>query len=429
MESQSIRWHDKFPEWAGMSRRHHYTVWLGGGDWGHTMLCPWLEYYHATGYYPAWEMAQHTAATMANIYEGSWRYISNPLIGNARMYLETGDDKYKAVADRIWKDLCAPDRNRWYAGSHGSRVATWYSQINEECKKSWEQWARDGRGESDRKTREFQDADSLGMLGHLTGAPYFAHQARLSFDSSRSQTLGVNPVYRGLVPTITQYLMGSVRTVCHAAEQIAKSKRLFPAKYYRLGYVREVVMREDTDSDFVIWMNRRTPDAPKVVGPDGKPANVEVETVFARDEKRSPICFLKVTVKADGKTGFHQLPQPVRPTYFGCSLKHVAIRLRETLNEGTGDPLYVRSDDIGAPKARILMTGTPVTSLEIFALDGERLFSKTYVRPAQDAMGVEHTIALPKGAILRLGDCKGIRFMCSDRVPVYTDPEGGCELP
>ncbi|MCK5844801.1 MAG: hypothetical protein KAG97_08850, partial [Victivallales bacterium] len=138
MEVQSIRWHDLYPKCVGMSRRHHYTAWLGNGDYGHTMLCQYLEYYHCTGYRPAWKMAEMTALAMADTKkDASWRYLSNPIVGNIRMYLETGDDKYKKVADEFWTRLCDFDRSSWFGGSHGGRMVRWYAPLNKNCMKAW----------------------------------------------------------------------------------------------------------------------------------------------------------------------------------------------------------------------------------------------------------------------------------------------------
>jgi PcRGLX-like protein C-terminal alpha/alpha toroid domain len=432
MEIQSIRWHNTFPEWAGMSRRHHYTPWIGGGDWGHTMLCPWLEYYHATGYRPAWDMAQHTAETMANTYKGSWRYVSNPIIGNTRMYLETGDEKYKAVADRIWKDLCDPDRGRWYYASHGARMATWYGQINKDCAASWKEWSRNGRKAGKRVTEEFQYLDGLGTLGDLTGDPFYAHRVRMQFDGFLNgytgRTSGTNPVYRGMVHTFTQFSMGNARMLPHAVEQIAKSEKLFPAKAYFLGYVREVVVREEKDQDFTIWMSVARGGAPKILGPDRKPATITSEVVASGTySKRKKATFLKITVKKDGQSGLYRIPG-MSVVYFGSSLKGIAFRLGDSLRGGVGASVYARSDDLGAPKARFLMQGAPSTSLEIFSLDGKRLFSATHVRPHEDAMGIEEQATLPTGTVVRFGDRSGVRFLTGKNVILYADPETIFEL-
>jgi hypothetical protein len=417
-----------------MSRRHHYTVWLGAGDWGHTMLCPWLEYYHATGYYPAWDMALRTARSMANTYTGAWRYIINPLVGNARMYLETGDEKYKAVADRIWKDLCYPDRNQWLEGSHGSRMAQWYSQINEDCKKLWIEWATEGRETGGKKVEEFQLPDSCGALGDMLGDDSFALKCRTRFDGDRAtytgQTYGTNPAYRGMVPTITQYIMGYVRCLPHAAGQIARSWEIFPARFLNIAQIKEIVLKEDTDASFTVWMSASDASRIPLTGPDGKPADIQVGPLIGQTKggKGMMAGLVKVEVKADGKTGFYRLPT-WGVQYLGSSLKQVAIRCGSRLNTPAGVPLYVRSKDLGGVNSRVFLSGSPSSSLEVMTLDGKALFSKTYYRPAQDAVAIEHRFELPPDAILRLRDKVGVWFPDLQEIPLFLNPDGVFDLP
>lgn len=133
--------------------------------------------------------------------------------------------------------------------------------------------------------------------------------------------------------------------------------------------------------------------------------------------------FMKVVVKADGKTGLYRLSR-FRLTYFGCSLRDVAFKVGNKINAGVGAPLYVRSDDLGGPHTRFIMTGSPGTSLELFTLDGKRLFSKTLVRPAEDAVGVEQSASLPKGQLLRLGDRRGITFLTGSDIVLFPNPDG-----
>jgi hypothetical protein len=137
MEVGTIRLSRLFPGPAGMSRRHHECIWLSGPDSGHSMLDPFLELYHATGYRPAFEAAERMAHGMASWrHPGMNRYLVNPIGGLARMYLETQDPFYKAAADRIWADNCVPgNKNSWAGGDHGSRMAMYYSQINADCKR------------------------------------------------------------------------------------------------------------------------------------------------------------------------------------------------------------------------------------------------------------------------------------------------------
>jgi hypothetical protein len=162
MDVGTIRLNPDFPEIVGLSRRHHDTAWLGDGDHGHSMLDPFLEMYHVTGETRAFEAADRMAGGMAQIRGGSWRYISNPLSGLSRMYLETGEAWYKEQADRIWRELCVPDRNAWYAGDHGGRAAVNYGQINEECLKVFIEMAQ-------AKPASFDSVDALAELYRRTG--------------------------------------------------------------------------------------------------------------------------------------------------------------------------------------------------------------------------------------------------------------------
>ncbi len=140
MEVSTINWGETWPEWVGMSRRHHECVWLGTGDYGHSMLDPFLEMYHATGYQPAWEAAMRMADGMSKQQDGTWRYLANPIAGLARMYSETQDPFYKEHADRIWTDLCDPDRNRWWSIDHGNRMVLFYAPLNPQVQEIWDSW-------------------------------------------------------------------------------------------------------------------------------------------------------------------------------------------------------------------------------------------------------------------------------------------------
>lgn len=427
MEVQSIRWHDTYPEWIGMSRRHHYTTWLGGGDWGHTMLCPWLEYYHAAGYEPAWEMAKRTAKTMQNTYEGAtWRYLSNPLIGNIRMYLETGEGQYKQQADRMWNDLCADGRGRWWEGSHGSRMACWYAPLNSECMEDWKEWTNDGRPVGEKRTKEFQYLDTFGVLGDITGEDKYAFESMLAFDRNAragkqsGQLSGVHPIYRGMTFQWAQQAIGLERQVVYAAEQIAKARALFPAAFYN-GPSCEIVVRDADDAGFTLWLASQSPKSLKMTGPGSGAVPFETVSLFTSGKG---LHLLRLTVKPDGKKGLYRLPVPRLP-YLGCSLKTVAIVAKNRLHFPGGEPLYVRSSDLGDKRVRVLMDGTPGSSLELFTMDGERLFSRTYVRPKNDAVAREHIIHLSTcGNVLKLGDKVGVILPEAASVPLFTNPDG-----
>ena len=115
--------------------------------------------------------------------------------------------------------------------------------------------------------------------------------------------------------------------------------------------------------------------------------------------------------------------------YLGCSLKQVAIRASNSLSFVSGDDLYVRSKDLGSGAARILMQNSPGTSLEVFRENGKRLFSQTYMRPAEDAVAIEETFALPENEVLRLGDKLNIVFPDLKQIPLYLNRDGVFDLP
>ena len=75
------------------------------------------------------------------------------------------------------------------------------------------------------------------------------------------------------------------------------------------------------------------------------------------------------------------------------------------------------------------MRGQFGTSLELFTLNGKRIFSQTYVRPREDAVGIEHKIELPADKILCIGDKVGVVFPDAKDIPLYVNPDGIFDLP
>lgn len=432
MEVQSIRWHNIFPEFAGMSRRHHKTTWLGGGDWGHTMLCPWLEYYHATGYKPAWEMAKFTAETMKNTYKGSWRYITNPLIGEIRMYDETADEGYKKSADRIWNDLCYPDKNRWFDLTHAGRAVRFYSDFNKDCLNDWKKYT-DGEKTIDGKDiKKFRYIDSLAELAERTGDIKYAHQARVDFDHYRyytytGMTFGINPVFRGQIPHPTQHSLGVLRMVTTAAEQIMRSKEAFPAQNINIkGQGINILVKEDHDQDFIIWISKTKREKINILGPDQKEIKFEEETIFIGDRPYRPdIYFCKISVSADNKSGIYSVKKSGNKIYhIGCSLRKVAFDLPSPILEGCGVPLYVKSENLGNGESSFVMKGAPASSLGLFTLNGKKIFSDTLVRPVRDNIGIKKHIRIPKNVIIKLKDRTGITFTEIENLRLFLNPNG-----
>jgi hypothetical protein len=191
MEAGTIRLHRLYPDDAGMSRRHHACVWLGPADYGHSMLDPFLELYHVTGYRPGFEAAERMARTKAKSRGVglAGRYLNNQVTDLTRMYLETQDPSYKKEADRIWTDACAPDRGDWYMIDHGNRMAIAYSQINEDCKRLWREMADPESAWNKARPQAkvpFQELDSLAMLYQQTGDKRLAQRALKSFSGLRT---------------------------------------------------------------------------------------------------------------------------------------------------------------------------------------------------------------------------------------------------
>jgi len=167
------------------------------GDYGHSMLDPFVDCYFLTGYRPAWEAAERMAKSMAHAYTGAWRYISNPTTGLTRMYLETHDPFYKEQADRIWNDLCYPEKNSWWGGDHGDRMGLWYSQINPQCAEAVQAWALNSE-----KLQRFEGVDILTSLYLKTGEARYAEAVR--------KTAFVEP------PNPTQFILLNLRAWCYA---------------------------------------------------------------------------------------------------------------------------------------------------------------------------------------------------------------------
>ena len=212
MEVATIRWNPVWPTYVGFSRRHHECIWLSGGDSGHSMLDPFLDCYYATGYRPARDAAERMAGGMAQITSGSWRYISNPTAGLARMYLDTQNPRYKEHADRIWNTLCYPEQNTWWVMDHGERMAMWYSQLNPQCKELWKAWTLNPE-----KKDRFTGPDVLTALYLETGDLKYARAAAKAVPAKRPET-------------ITQYVMAGLRSWCYAGESVAAEQTAGAAK-------------------------------------------------------------------------------------------------------------------------------------------------------------------------------------------------------
>jgi|GEM_PF-1527902 len=218
MDVGTIRWDDRWPDAVGLSRRHHETIWLSAGDYGHSMLDPFVEDYHITGHLPAWQAAQRMADAMARQKTGSWRYLSNPIIGLARMYLETQQGHYKQQADQLWNDLANPDRGQWYVGDHGCRMAVVYGSINPQVRE-------EAIKLETAKPGTFSTLDFHAAYHRLTGDERYQLAARKQFDAiikklGGSQTNPNEPLRWG-ARTISQFNLAHVREMCYGSAVLA----------------------------------------------------------------------------------------------------------------------------------------------------------------------------------------------------------------
>lgn len=200
MEVGTINWNPTWPQFVGLNRRHHECIWLSGGDYGHSMLDPLVNYYHATGYRPAWEAAERMAGAMAKVTSGTWRYISNPTAGLARMYQETRNPFYKEHADRIWNTLCYPERNEWWLIDHGDRMVQWYSPINPQCKELWKAWTLNPE-----KKGRFDGVDAMAALYLEAGDARYAEAVAKGTPKTRPET-------------ITQHVFAGLRAWCYVGD-------------------------------------------------------------------------------------------------------------------------------------------------------------------------------------------------------------------
>jgi hypothetical protein len=208
MEVGTIRWNPVWPRYVGLSRRHHECIWLSGGDYGHSMLDPFVDFYHATGYRPAWEAAERMAGAMAKVTSGQWRYISNPCAGLSRMYLETQNPFYKEQADRIWNTLCFPEKNDWWLGNHGDRMVLWYSQLNPQCKELWKAWSLNPQKKDVYSNHpRLGGVDALAALYLETGETKYAEAVEKAVPGARPAAVG-----------LTQSALAGLRAWCYAGE-------------------------------------------------------------------------------------------------------------------------------------------------------------------------------------------------------------------
>jgi hypothetical protein len=355
------------------------------------------------------------------------------------MYLETGEKKYKSAADRMWREFCQPDKNGWGYYSHGSRMAIWYSQINDTCENLWKKVVS-GKSEHPKMKPWFRYLDSFGRLGDKSGNPQLAIRSMVLFDllgrtgrKYTGQMHGVNPIFRGGTPLFTQMNIMAQRGAVYAARQVAKGRRLFPAGYFN-GRVRQICVNDPDDEELRVHIG--VPAFEKIVAydPSGKTLPLELKQVVPDiylglrfTQPKKAVRLYTFTIPKDGKKGIYRIFKPGwhQLYYIGSSNNLVALLMpRGSLNFANCDPLFIRSKDFinsNSGETRFVLNGFPGNSFEIFSKTGRRLFSKTILRPAADAIGMAFKVKLPEG-VCRLGDKSGIFFPKIKNAALYTNP-------
>ena len=227
LEVGTIRHDPRDPEAGGLSRRHHECVWLSPGDSGHSMVDPFLEMYHVTGYLPAREAAERMARAMAHpgaaFLDYGWRYLSNPIAALSRMYLETREQSWRELADGLWSRYARPDRNRWFAGDHGARMAVLYGRLDEEARRVWIE--RTGAAGED---RAFHHLDALAALYEDTGDPKYARAMVPVFESYAAAARRRDPErqdpLRWGIANATQHVLAAAREMMYASRALAEAR-------------------------------------------------------------------------------------------------------------------------------------------------------------------------------------------------------------
>lgn len=195
-----------WPEVVGGSARHHYTIWLGMGDYGHSMLEGFVMDWALTGDSRSWQMAKLQADFFLRQRKGGgeWRYLSSPLSGLSRMYLETGDMKFKDKADWIATTFAAKE-HRLFGGeyntgdsyfTYGSEAMRWYSRISPEARKIFVDGVQ-GTGAKD--TPKFNGLGEIGEVWEITGDPKLAQQAyKQGMGLVNDEDRSFDPRFRGI---------------------------------------------------------------------------------------------------------------------------------------------------------------------------------------------------------------------------------------
>ncbi|MEE2659159.1 MAG: hypothetical protein VX733_11690 [Candidatus Latescibacterota bacterium] len=223
LEVGTIAHDPRDPSSGGLSRRHHECIWLSPGDSGHSMIDPFLEMYHVTGYLPAWEASQDMVRAMAHpgaaFYDYGWRYLANPIAALARMHLETQEPGYREQADALWQQYARPDRGRWFVGDHGARMVQMYGQLSEEVMEHWVV-----RTDAEGEERAFHHLDALAALYESTNDPRYARAMLPVFQAyvARAQKYDperVDPLLWGIAYP-TQHILAGLREMMYASRAL-----------------------------------------------------------------------------------------------------------------------------------------------------------------------------------------------------------------
>ena len=149
----SIEASPAWPEYVGGSRRHHYTLWLGEGSTQFSMLDQFVSDWIFTGDRRSWDAAKRQADFCIYARTGAWRALSNPLSSLSRIYVETGEPRYKQKADWLAKTFGGDPKHKLWMGTgngyftYGSSMIRWYSLLSADAEKRWIEGTRQGSGE------------------------------------------------------------------------------------------------------------------------------------------------------------------------------------------------------------------------------------------------------------------------------------------
>ena len=191
-----------WPEVVGGSARHQYAIWLGMGDYGHSALEGFLMDWVLTGDTRSRQMAALQADFFMRLKaspSARWRYISNPLSGLSRMYLESGDKAYKEKADWIATkfatgcELWGGTGDKYF--TYGTEAVRWYAEISPEGKRLWIQGVQTNAP----KDAKFTCLADIGSVWEMNKDPELAARARKQgMDLLKTEYLGFDPRFRGI---------------------------------------------------------------------------------------------------------------------------------------------------------------------------------------------------------------------------------------